>query len=307
METVQYIPRENLLFDTEYYWRVASGCAEIDAHGAYSETRTFFTPEEADVELPAAPELLFPNDESVTGSYRVILSFAEVAESTGYLVTFHRTLEEIESGTTPRSIGPLVEPSVITVFNPNETWYWRAAARNDFGWGAFSEPRSFTTPTAAASGTITPEAGGTFMPDPGFLTVQFPPNSVSNETDLDFDLYAVPQIGLPGNYLFGNRSFSVTATSNGEPVTTFEKPFTMTIKYDLAELLLAGIANAEDLNVVYWDGSQWKEILPCDGCGIDTENATVTLVLDHLTEFALVAPFDGTQSIQSVYLPVIQR
>ena len=97
MDTVQFIPRENLLFDTEYYWRVASGCAEIDAHGAYSETRTFFTPEETDVELPAAPELLFPNDESVTGSYRVILSFAEVAESTGYLVTFHRTLEEIES------------------------------------------------------------------------------------------------------------------------------------------------------------------------------------------------------------------
>ncbi len=307
METVQYIPRENLLFDTEYYWRVASTCAEIDASGAYSEPRSFFAPEETDVELPLAPELLFPNDQSVTGSYRVIISFAEVAESTGYLVTFHRSLEEIETGTTPRSIGPFNQSSVITVFNPNETWYWRAAARYDFGWGAFSEPRSFTTPTAAASGTITPEAGGTFMPDPGFLTVQFPPDAVTQETELDFELFAVPQVGIPGDYQFGNRSFALTATADGEPVTMFEKPFTMTIKYDTAELLLAGIVNPEDLNVVYWNGTEWTEILPCEGCGINTATSTVTLVLDHLTEFALVAPVDTTQAINRVYLPAIMR
>ena len=45
-----------------------------------------------------------------------------------------------------------------------------------------------------------------------------------------------------------------------------------------------------------------ENILPCVGCSIDTENRIVTIVIDHLTEFALLAPDE-----HFVYLPGVLK
>ena len=300
---VQRIPSDNLMQDTVYYWRVASTCAEIDTRGAFSEPISFRTPIDNGELLPK-PTAVFPADEAITGSIRVITSFNEIEDSLGYLVYFYDSLEKAEQDEWFKSISAGEKPVAVSVFDPEKTVYWRVKARNDFGWGDLSDARSFTTPAATATGAISPAAGGTFAPDPGFLTIDFPPNSVPADTELTFELFATPQVTVPGNYLFGNRSFAVTASANGQPVTQFSEPFTMTINYSASELAFADIFDPAKLNVIYWDGAEWVEILPCDGCRVDTENQTVVLVLDHLTEFALVSSFEATHVL---YLPTVIR
>ena len=75
-----------------------------------------------------------------------------------------------------------------------------------------------------------------------------------------------------------------------------------TIVYDDFDLLAADIGDPSKLNLAFWNGSEWDDILPCSGCSIDTENRIVTVIIDHLTEFALVAPDE-----HFVYLPSVLK
>jgi hypothetical protein len=78
--------------------------------------------------------------------------------------------------------------------------------------------------------------------------------------------------------------------ASGNPVNTFLQPFTLTIAYDPLDLLFAGIDDEANLNVVFWQNGRWYTLLPCDGCQVDTTTHTVTVRLQHLTEFALIFP-----------------
>lgn len=294
-------PSENLLPDTMYYWRVASICADIDAMGNYSKFSAFRSGPSGGIFLPP-PGLIAPEDGATTGSFRVTVQYAEVANAERYGIHFYHSQEAAENDSWYRSSsGP--STTRVSVFNPEETVFWRVNTRNDYGWGDLSEIRSFTTPSISATTTINPQTGGTLNPTPGFLTVTFPPNAVDSETEVNFRLLSTPQQRLP-NFLFANRAFVLEAFSGGNEVTQFLKPYTMVIRYDDSDLLAAGITDATQLNLVFWNGSEWETILPCDGCSIDTTNRTVTVVLDHFTEFALVAP---DVSISIVYLPLISR
>ena len=124
---------------------------------------------------------------------------------------------------------------------------------------------------------------------------------MTSPTEIDFQLLATPRQSLP-NFQFANRAFTLEAFANGQPLTHFNKPFTMLINYDTSDLIGAGIDDPRQLNLVFWDGSAWKSVLPCAGCSIDTVNRRVTVVLDHFTEFALVAP-----NARKVYLPLTRR
>ena len=93
--------------------------------------------------------------------------------------------------------------------------------------------------------------------------------------------------------------------SNGQPVTHFDKPYTLVISYTDEQLAALGIAEA-DLNLAFWDGTAWVNLLPCAGCGVDTVNNRLTAVLDHFTEFALVGSLAGDGKSR-VYLPVLLR
>lgn len=193
----------------------------------------------------------------------------------------------------------------ITVQNPQRTFYWRVKTRNDYAWGNLSDIRSFTTPTTRTQATIDPVTGGTLNTSPGYLIVNFPPGAVTQPTDLEFNLLANPRERLP-NFRFANRAFTLEAFVGTQRITQFNKPFMMLISYDPSDLLAAGIADPQELNPVFWNGSTWQNILPCAGCSIDTENQKVTIVLDHLSEFALVAP--GAQSdVGRIFLPAIVR
>jgi hypothetical protein len=131
--------------------------------------------------------------------------------------------------------------------------------------------------------------------------VTFPPGAVSESTSLAYTLLATPDQAL-ANFRFAGRAFTLTASDSGGNVTTFNQPITITIIYEPMDLVAAGIGNPARLNLVYWDGSAWKTILPCAGCSIDTVNHSVTVVVDHLTEFALVGSVD-----RKLVLPLVIR
>jgi len=92
-----------------------------------------------------------------------------------------------------------------------------------------------------------------------------------------------------GAFAFAGRSFTLVATdAAGQPITTFSSRYTITLNYLDSDWQAAGIPAEENLNLYYWNGSAWVGLLPCAGCALDTVNNRITVVLDHLTEFALL-------------------
>ena len=104
---------------------------------------------------------------------------------------------------------------------------------------------------------------------------------------------------VPVFLLFLAGSFSLRA--DPQPAPDFQEV------YDLVRQHLPGI-NEADLNLAFWNGSAWVNVLPCVGCGVDTVNNRLTAVLDHFTEFALLSgvPTAGDGKTR-VYLPAVLR
>ncbi|RIK34409.1 MAG: hypothetical protein DCC55_33140 [Chloroflexi bacterium] len=152
------------------------------------------------------------------------------------------------------------------------------------------------------SATVTPSQGGSLVALDGHIDVQFPPGAVSEATEIFYTRQLQPA-QTTGGLQFAGRSFTLVARSASGPVTQFGAPFTLTLRYDDADWQATGLASEEDLNLYFWNGSAWQAILPCAGCTHDTGSNTVTVRLDHLTEFALL----GRSSGQPLYLPLVAR
>jgi hypothetical protein len=102
-----------------------------------------------------------------------------------------------------------------------------------------------------------------------------------------------PPVG--GWHLLG-QVFSITAEDEqGNPVTHFDPPLTLTLAY--SPELLAGM-NEADLLLHYWDGGAggWEPI------ATSAENGILTVSLDHLTNFAVL---EVPQT--RIYLPSLHR
>ena len=69
---------------------------------------------------------------------------------------------------------------------------------------------------------------------------------------------------------------------SGPDGATFEPPITLTGSYDLAALD-ENIAE-DELHLAHWDGTQWQ---PLESV-VDTETATVSAEISHLTQFAMI-------------------
>jgi len=141
----------------------------------------------------------------------------------------------------------------------------------------------------------------------GTLALSFPPGAVTSPVTVTYSLLQQPIHGLPSERR-ALRSFTLEARdSKGNLVTHFTQPYTQTISYTDEQLAAQGVTEA-DLNLAFWDGSAWVNVLPCAGCGVDTVNNRLTAVLDHFTEFAFLSgvPTAGDGKIR-VYLPVVLR
>jgi hypothetical protein len=106
-----------------------------------------------------------------------------------------------------------------------------------------------------------------------------------------------------GPLYYGGRSFDLEVRdASGAPVTQFNQPFSLTVRYEDWQWKSGGIATEESLNL-FWDtGQGWEPVLPCDGCSHDRVNNVIVAQLDHLTKFALLGdPF------AQLYLPVMGK
>jgi hypothetical protein len=290
----------NLLPDTIYYWRVASKCEDTGQFGPYSSAFSFRTAPAGGATL-SAPNLLAPDDGATVGSPRFVFAYEAVDSATGYRVTVS-VGSDCDPGflwaITPNTI--ILAPGSLNLV-PASPLYWCVATKNSYAFGDQSTSRSFYMPPVTATTMISPNSGGTLTPDPGNISIQFPPDAVTNTATLSYTLLSTPNQDLT-NFRFANRAFILEASDlEGRPVTAFSESFTMTVAYDSFDLLFAGIGDPSKLNLAFWDNDAWESILPCPGCSVDTVSQTVTVVIDHLSEFALLAPKER------IYLPIVLR
>jgi ELWxxDGT repeat protein len=143
--------------------------------------------------------------------------------------------------------------------------------------------------------------GGSLNSAGGQVQVTFPAGSVAGTVTATVADLAAPSQPLPSGRQ-ALRAFSITVlNSAGQQVTQFSPPLTIVVNYTDAELAAAGLTEAT-LNLAYWNGSAWSELLPCAGCSFDTLNNRIAVTLDHLTEFAVL----GNPQIR-VFLPLTVR
>jgi hypothetical protein len=158
-----------------------------------------------------------------------------------------------------------------------------------------------------ASASITPAGGGLTNRD-GSVALLFPPNAVTTPVTITYSGLVTPTHSLGSAHSAGHSFLLEARDSAGRPITQFAQPYTLTISYTDEQLAALSIDEA-DLNVAFWDGSAWVNVLPCDGCSVDTVNNRLTAVLDHFTEFALFSgelPAVGDGKSR-VYLPLTRR
>ncbi len=158
----------------------------------------------------------------------------------------------------------------------------------------------FLTEAGASQGIID-IGGGTFTSSDGLIELVFPSSAVDESVTVYYTHQFTPTATLPNNtqYALGFNLRAIKA--DGTAVTEFAYPLTLTINYPSdAELSNLGI-NENTLTLSYWDGTQWQSASPCTGCSINTDQNQMTVLLDHFTEFALVA------EDYMVFLPTIIR
>jgi hypothetical protein len=91
-----------------------------------------------------------------------------------------------------------------------------------------------------------------------------------------------------GDLLFVDVVFHLDAVNaNGEPVTSFSTPMTLTVSYD--ESKLPPFLNEADLQVYRYDVGI-PDLVPFPVINRDLVADKITVALDHFSEFILAAP-----------------
>jgi len=126
-----------LLPQTTYYWRVRA--RNLAGFGEWSDVRSFTTV----VQVPDQITLVSPSSQMINTPIPVLLRWNPSPRSEGYRIQFSN-IPDLNSAV-------LADISVTNTFysvlnlNKGQTYYWRVAAFNSGGQGAWSQVRSFTT------------------------------------------------------------------------------------------------------------------------------------------------------------------
>jgi hypothetical protein len=122
-------------------------------------------------------------------------------------------------------------------------------------------------------------------PDGGSAYLDVPEGAVSEDTD--FTVEVIPEDEMPdvpeGLFMLAGQRYQFTAEVDGDSVTEFDEPLTITFTYTDEQL---GDMDEETLQIYYYDADA-EEWIPLD-TDVDTENNTATVTIDHLTIFALL-------------------
>ncbi len=149
---------------------------------------------------------------------------------------------------------------------------------------------------------ITPDSGVTLSSVDEKVTAVFPPGIVDGDTRIKLVTRSLPPHPI-GPLEFAGTGFNLSAYGpNGIPVSEFSGNFTFEVSYGGSDFTSSVAGRVDTLNLYWWDGDTWQGVLPCEGCYHDSAGQRFVVVLDHLTEFAVLSgelPYDFIQ-----YLPV---
>jgi hypothetical protein len=169
----------------------------------------------------------------------------------------------------------------------------QAGARPSAGFARWGAPISL--------GNVTPQ-GGTVDGGDG-VSISFPAGAVGGDTMVVYSPQSGPAHTVPPGQA-ALRAFRFEASNAaGQPVTTFAKPYTLRVRYTDQMLTATGVKDPSTLTLVYWNGSAWVRMLPCQGCGVDTAQKVVTVVANHFTEFALI----GKSTQGTIFIPITSK
>lgn len=151
-----------------------------------------------------------------------------------------------------------------------------------------------------ATATITPE-GGSLAALNGNLRLDVPTGAVASTTVMTYTGLLAPFHPVSPKYGVV-RSFTLEGrTSDGLSVAQFGQPATLAISYTDSLLASRLITDEQHLNLLAWNGQGWVELLPCEGCAIDSTYNRVSVPVKDLTEYVLVG------DRRTIFLPLISR
>ncbi|HEY85218.1 MAG TPA: hypothetical protein G4N96_08935 [Chloroflexi bacterium] len=151
-----------------------------------------------------------------------------------------------------------------------------------------SPPTPTPTPTPIFAQTTMDAGGGTFTPlttEP--VTIHFPPGAVTTDTLIGYTRHLE---GEPGRLSGADRYFALTASQQGQPLTQFERPISLTIALPPDHTLISSTLG------LYWlQGTAWIT----KGISVtDRSRTSLSAELDHFTEFAVLG------RTNRIYLPL---
>ncbi len=159
-------------------------------------------------------------------------------------------------------------------------------------------------PDLQAVTEVSPDQGGALTAPDGRVEITFPPSAVSQTVTVTYTQRSSPA-EYTGSLLPAGNAFAFQAAeASGQPVTQFERPFTLTLHYTDDDWQRPGIPAEGNLNLYHWSAasSQWVMV---PRISHDTVANVLVASLDHLTEFALLGSV--TKEGYAAYLPVIMK
>ena len=170
--------------------------------------------------------------------------------------------------------------------------------------GFWHAPGEVTLPDFTVTAEVSPIQGGALTAPDGRVQISFPPAAVPERVTVTFTQRLAPAM-YAGALLFAGNAFALDAAqTSGQPLTHFERPFTLTLHYAEPDWQQAGISAESSLSLYRWSpaGGQW---LAVPKVSHDTATNVLVASLDHLTEFVLLGTVMGEG--YTVYLPVIRK
>ena len=223
----------------------------------------------------------------------------------GYLVRCAQgpLVRTVRTAAVQTSDSLFLESAQVNGLNPNQEATCSVRAYDTSGNISGSSNSTTVVPENITSqAIIEPQSGGALVSPNGKVTAAFPSGAVESKTLVRYTQRPAPPQPT-GSLQYAGTSFDLSAFGpTGDPVTQFMRDFTLDILYEDRDWQQAGITGEDLLNLYWWDGGAWQGLLPCDGCAHDTDGNRFTVLLDHLSEFALLG---GPTLRPRLYLPLL--